>query len=36
MPLSLDFPENVDAVVVSQCPGHLVVVHRQVVLLNAP
>ena len=36
MPLSLDFSENVDSVVVSECPGHLVVVHAEVVLLDSP
>ena len=36
MTLSLDLPQNVDSVVISQCSGHFVVVHGQVVLLNAP
>ena len=36
MPLALDLPQDVDSVVVSERARHLVVVHRQVVLLNAP
>ena len=36
MPLSLDFSENVDAVVVSKRSGHLVVVHGQMILLDSP
>ena len=34
--LSLDLPEYVDPVVVPQRPRHLVVVHGEVVLLDAP
>lgn len=34
--LPLDLPEYVDPVVVAQGPRHLVVVHRQVVLLDTP
>ena len=34
--LSLDFAKNVYSVIISQRSRHLVVVHRQVVLLNAP
>jgi len=33
---SLDLAEDVDAVVVAQGPGHLVVVHRRMILLDAP
>ena len=36
MPLSLDLPQNVDSVVISESATHLVVVHAQMVLLNAP
>ena len=36
MSLSLDFAKNVYSVIISQRSRHLVVVHRQVVLLNAP
>ena len=36
MPLALDLPEYVDSVVVAQRPRHLVVVHGEVVLLDAP
>ena len=36
MPLSLDLAQDVDPVVVAQRPRHLVVVHGQVVLLDAP
>ena len=36
VPLSLDLSEYVDPVVVSEGPGHLVVVHGEVVLLDAP
>ena len=34
--LPLDLAEDVDAVVVAQRPGHLIVVHGQVVLLDTP
>lgn len=34
--LSLDLSEYVDAVVVAQSTAHLVVVHRQMILLDAP
>lgn len=34
--LSLDFPQDVHSVVVPQSSGHLVVVHREVVLLDSP
>lgn len=36
MSLSLNLPEDVDSVVISQSTAHLVVVHGKVVLLNAP
>ena len=36
VPLSLDLSEYVDPVVVPQRPRHLVVVHGEVVLLDAP
>jgi hypothetical protein len=36
VPLPLHFPQNVDSVVISERPRHLVVVHGQVVLLDAP
>lgn len=36
MPFALHLPQDVDTVVVPQCPGHFVVVHREVVLLFAP
>jgi hypothetical protein len=36
VPLSLDLPEDVDPVVVAEGAGHLVIVHRQVVLLDTP
>ena len=36
MALPLDLAQDVDPVVVAQGPGHLVVVHRQVVLLDPP
>lgn len=36
MPLALHLAQNVDAIVVAQCARHLVVVHRQMVLLDAP
>ena len=36
MALSLYFAQNVDSVIVSECARHLVIVHRQVILLNAP
>lgn len=36
MPLALDLPQNVDAVVVPKGPRHLVVVHGQVILLDTP
>ena len=36
MPLSLHFPQNVDSVIISQSTRHLVVIHWQVIFLNAP
>lgn len=36
VPLALNFSQYVYAVVVPQSTRHLIVVHRQVVLLNAP
>ena len=36
MTFSLNLAKNVDSVIISERAGHLVVVHRQVVLLNAP
>lgn len=36
MSLALHLPKNVDSVIVTQCPGHLVVVHRQMIFLYAP
>ena len=36
MPLPLHLPQDVHSVVVAQRPGHLIIVHTQVVLLNAP
>lgn len=33
---SLNFPEDVDAIIIAQRPAHLVVVHREVVFLDAP
>ena len=34
--LSLDLPQDVDSVVVAECPAHLVIVHAQMIFLNAP
>lgn len=34
--LALHFPQDVDAVVIAEGPRHLVVVHGQVILLDAP
>lgn len=36
MSLALDLAQNVHPVVVSEGPRHLVVIHRQVILLDAP
>ena len=36
MTLSLDFAEDVDPVIIAEGPGHLVVVHGRMVLLDAP
>jgi len=36
MSFSLHFAQNVDSVVISKSSGHLVVIHRKMVLLNAP
>lgn len=36
MPFTLDLPEDVHSVIVTQRAGHFVVVHRQVIFLNAP
>jgi hypothetical protein len=36
MALALDLPQYVDAVVVAQGPTHLVVVHGEMILLDAP
>lgn len=36
MSLALNLPQDVHAVIISQSTRHLVVVHRQVVLLDAP
>ena len=36
MPLSLHLPQYIDPIVVSEGPRHLVVVHGEVVLLDAP
>ena len=36
MSLSLHLPQNVDSVVISESATHLVIIHAQVVFLNAP
>ena len=36
MPLSLDLPQNVDSVIISESSAHLVIIHAQMILLNAP
>jgi hypothetical protein len=36
VPLSLDFAKDIDSVVISESARHLVVVHGEVVFLNAP
>ena len=36
MSLALDFSQNVDSVIISERARHLIVVHRQVIFLNAP
>ena len=34
--LSLHLPQDVDSVVISQCSTHLIIVHAQMIFLNAP
>lgn len=36
VPFALNLPEYIDTVVVPKCSAHLVVIHRQMVLLYAP
>lgn len=36
MTFTLDFSQNVDAIVVTKSAAHLVVIHGQVIFLNAP
>ena len=36
MALSLHLPQDVDSVVISQCSTHLIIVHAQMIFLNAP
>lgn len=36
MTFALDFAQDVDAVIVAKSTGHLVVVHGEMVLLDAP
>lgn len=36
MPFALDFSKYVNAVIVTQSSAHLVVIHRQMILLDAP
>lgn len=36
MTFSLDFAQNIDAVIIAQSARHLVIIHGRVILLNAP
>ena len=36
MTFTLNFSENIDSIIISQSSAHLVIVHAQMVLLNAP
>lgn len=36
MPLSLDFPKYVYAIVITQSSAHLVIIHRQMIFLYSP
>ena len=36
MTFALNFSQNVDSIIISESSTHLVVVHAQMVLLNAP
>lgn len=36
MSLALDLSENVDSIIVTERSAHFVVIHREMVLLNAP
>jgi len=36
VPFSLDLPKDVDSIVIAKSSAHLIIVHRQMVLLDSP